>query len=74
MVGAARRLATELVVIIARATHEIHAVAGTLARAAAAPVAASAALMSTNRGPCGGFETRTRSSPLTNARQMVFSS
>jgi hypothetical protein len=36
MVGAARKLATELVVIIASATHEIQAVAGTLARLAAA--------------------------------------
>jgi hypothetical protein len=34
MVGAARRLATELVVIIARATQEIHAVVGALTRAA----------------------------------------
>ena len=36
----ARRLATELVVIIAKATHEIHAVGGILALAAA-PTAAS---------------------------------
>jgi hypothetical protein len=51
MVGAARRLATELVVIIARATHEIHAVVGTLVRAAALatgwPAGTSAALMPT---------------------------
>jgi hypothetical protein len=47
MVGAARRLATELVVIMARATHEIHVLAGTFDRAAA-PVTASAALMATS--------------------------
>ncbi len=33
MVGAGRRLATELVVISARATHEIHAAAGARVRA-----------------------------------------
>jgi len=41
MVGAARRLATELVVIIARATQEIHVVAGALALAAAATAGGS---------------------------------
>jgi hypothetical protein len=49
MVGAARRLATELVVIIARATQEIHWVVAARVRALgtdAAPSAdASAALM-----------------------------
>jgi hypothetical protein len=53
MVGAARRLATELVVIIARATHEIHAVAGALVRAAdratGRPAGTSAVLTWTTR-------------------------
>src|ERR687897_1251071 len=49
MVGAARRLATELVVIIARATQEIHWVPATRVRAteteSAAPAGTSAALI-----------------------------
>src|SRR5688572_23089620 len=42
MVGAARRLATELVVIIAKATQEIQAVGGILARAATSATASPA--------------------------------
>jgi hypothetical protein len=41
MVGAALRLATELVVIMARATQEIHALAGTLVLAVAATAGGS---------------------------------
>jgi hypothetical protein len=51
MVGAARRLATELVVIIARAIQEIHCVAGAFVRSAATeaggPPGTSVALMPT---------------------------
>src|SRR4051794_5228799 len=44
MVGAARRLATELVVIMASATHEIHAVVGTFAFAVEAAIGCSAGM------------------------------
>src|SRR4051812_42808287 len=44
MVGAARRLATELVVIMASATHEIHAVVGTFALAREAAIGCSAGM------------------------------
>src|SRR5688572_18729612 len=63
MVGAARRLATELVVIMASATHEIHVVAGTLLRATA-PAVASAALMSPHLETCERFDSWSRSSLL----------
>src|SRR6188472_1848081 len=54
MVGAARRLATELVVIIARATQEIHWVVPARVRAAGTaaepPTGTSAALMASLEG------------------------